>query len=198
MAFAGGEPSDADDEGYTYLSFTGMDFYFFGTNYGDSAESIYMNTNNVFGFGTPYCTYGQWPPTSPAILFGFLDCVNFSSYVSPPQNGTLPDVQYVRIVTMGTNFANDREPVQKKCEIYYVRDRGFQYMQFNCFIEDAIGMKRFDYTDNNVSNITDGIAFQDTFGAFGDHPSNTEGPQTGGSYVIKSDLNGENWSQTPI
>ena len=39
------------DDAFAYLPFTGMDFYFFGTNYGNSTESIYMSTNYAFGFG---------------------------------------------------------------------------------------------------------------------------------------------------
>ena len=63
-----------DDNGYEYLSFTGMNFFFFGINYGNSdgsvpANSIYMNTNFAFGFGQGQKKSNNWPETWPAILF---------------------------------------------------------------------------------------------------------------------------------
>ena len=201
------------DDGYEYLPFTGMDFYFFGTNYGNSTNSIYMNTNYAFGFGTGQFSsaYNEWTQNNgPAILFDFFASINFASYVSPPQNGTISGVKYVRIVATGTDRTSsitDNITVKKAYEIYYVRDNCFQYMQFNCYIEDAVGFVRVQYNyqggggAGNNSNITNGIAFQDTFGStvlsFGNNPPDTGGPQTGGSYVIRSDLNGSNWEFFP-
>ena len=196
-----------NDDGYAYLPFTGMNFYFFGTNYGNSTTSIYMSTNYAFGFGTGQTLYNNWPANLPAILFDFFDSYNIASYVSPPQNGTISGVKYVRIVATGTDyFSQGSAPntVKKAYEIYYVRDTCFQYMQFNCSVEDAVGFNRSQYNTGgfvpglaNISNITNGTAFQNTFGAFGANPPNTGGPQTGGSYVIKSDLNGSNWQFFP-
>ena len=196
-----------DDDGYSYLPFTGMDFYFFGTNYGNSngttpSNSIYMNTNYAFGFGTGQLLYEGWPANLPAILFDFFDSYNIASYVSPPQNGTISGVKYVRIVTTGTDYlsyVDGDTTVKKAYEIYYVRDTCFQYMQFNCSLEDV---DRTQYNANaNISNITNGTAFQNTFGStvgsFGNNPPNTGGPQTDGSYVIRSDLNGSNWQFFP-
>jgi len=180
-----------DDDGFAYLPFTGMDFYFFGTNYGNSngttPYSIYMNTNYAFGFGEGNTNYTDWPVSNPAILFDFYDTYNFASYVSSPQNGTIPGVKYVRIVATGSDIEFEN---QKMYEIYYVRDNCFQYMQFNCFLEEGGGT-------SNISNITNGTAYQNTFGTFGTQPQNTGGPQTGGSYVIRSDLNGSNWQFFP-
>jgi hypothetical protein len=206
---------NADDDGFAYLPFTGMDFYFFGTNYGNSdgttqTESIYMSTNYAFGFGTGNIAYFDWPVTSPAILFDFFDSWNFASYVSPPQNGTISGVKYVRIVSTGTDYLSytpggDTTTIKKAYEIYYARDNCFQYMQFNCSIENAVEFNRSKYDTfgglGNISNITNGTAFQNTFGStigsFGLNPPNTGGPQAGGSYVIRSDLNGNNWQFFP-
>lgn len=201
---------NADDDGFAYLPFTGMNYYFFGTNYGNSngttpSNSIYMSTNYAFGFGTGNPTYRAWPASSPAILFDFFDSYNIASYVSPPQNGIITGVKYVRIVATGTDFYSyplSPTTVKKAYEIYYVRDNCFQYMQFNCYFEG--GFDRSQYNTGgfslglaNISNITNGVAFQNTFGAFGANPLNTGGPQTGGSYVIRSDLNGNNWQFFP-
>jgi hypothetical protein len=199
------------DDAFAYLPFTGMDFYFFGTNYGNSngttpSNSIYMNTNYAFGFGTGHSLYKNWPPNLPAILFDFFDSYNIASYVSPPQNGTISGVKYVRIVATGTDFIsfnNSDTTVKKAYEIYYVRDNCFQYMLFNCSVE-TVTRTQYNNTSiapGNISNITNGTAFQNTFGStigsFGNNPPNTGGPQTGGSYVIRSDLNGGNWQFFP-
>jgi hypothetical protein len=200
-----------NDDGFVYLPFTGMDFYFFGINYGNSdgttpTKSIYMSTNYAFGFGTENTTWYDWPASSPAILFDFFDSWNFASYVSPPQTGTISGLKYIRIVAIGTDYysytGGDTTTVKKAYEIYYARDNCFQYMQFNCSVEDAVGFNRSRYDNTsfgvgNISNITNGTAFQDTFGAFGSQPPNTGGPQAAGSYVIRSDLNGNNWQFFP-
>lgn len=205
-----GSPTPNND-GYAYLPFTGMDFYFFGTNYGNSTNNIYMNTSYAFGFGQGFIDFFNWPASRPAILFDFFDSYNIASYVSPPQNGTISGVKYVRIVATGTGYYSyvgipppaDTTTVKKAYEIYYVRDTCFQYMQFNCSLEDAVGMNRTQYDTAfggvaNISNITNGTAFQNTFGStFGNQPPNTGGPQTDGSYVIRSDLNGSNWQFFP-
>ena len=196
------DSGNVDDDGYAYLPFTGMNFYFFGTNYGNSTNGIYMNTNYAFGFGTGQTHNTDWPVGQPAILFDFFDSYNIASYVSPPQNGTISGVRYVRIVATGTdlNSSDDILTIKKAYEIYYVIDNCFQYMQFNCSLED-VDRTRYNNEGANISNITNGTAFQNTFGStdgsFGNHPPNTGGPQTGGSYVIKSDLNGNNWQFFP-
>ena len=196
--------NSGDDDGYAYLPFTGMDFYFFGTNYGNSdgtipTTSIYMNTNNAFGFGIGKTDYNDWDMSSPAIIFDLFDSYNIAPYVSPPQNGTISGVKYVRIVATGTDYDSynnsDLTTIKKAYEIYYVRDNYFQYMQFNCYFEG--GFDRLSQYSGGVSNITNGTAFQNTFGSFGNNPPNTGGPQTGGSYVIRSDLNGDNWQFFP-
>jgi hypothetical protein len=67
-------------------------------------------------------------------------------------------------------------------------------MQFNCNLESV--NRSIYYSDNTTSsNITNGTSYQNTFGAFGTFPLVPvgQGPQTGGSYVIRSDLNGNNW-----
>ena len=134
---------------------------------------------------------------SDAKSFDIFDSYNFASYVSPPQNGTISGAKYVRIVYTGTDYNSynneDLTTIKKAYEIYYVRDNCFQYMQFNCYFEGGFNRA----VESSFSNITNGTAFQDTFGTFGNNPPNTGGPQTGGSYVIRSDLNGDNWQFFP-
>lgn len=186
------------DDAIAYLPFTGMDFYFFGTNYGNSdgtnpSTSIYMSTNYAFGFGLGSTVYLNWPVSFQAILFDFFDSWNFESYVSTVLNG-INSTKYVRIVAIGTDYRSGRLgdiTVKKAYEILYIRDTCFQYMQFNCNVETvdrSLYPSDTTATYANGSNITNGIAFQNTFGLF-----SSTGPQTGGSYVIRSDLNGNNW-----
>lgn len=188
------------DDAYVYLPFTGMDFYFYGTNYGNSdgttpTKSIYMTTNYAFGFGTGYAPSFIPLATRPSILFDFFDSYNFASYVLPPQTGTISGVKYVRIVATGTDYINRASlTVKKAYEIYYVRDNFFQYMQFNCSVETV---NRTAYNPEQGSNILNGTTYENTFGTFGAQPPNTGGPQAGGSYVIRSDLNGNNWQFFP-
>jgi hypothetical protein len=208
------------NDGYAYLPFAGMDFFFFGTNYGNSNgsipnKSIYMNTNSAFGFGEGRFLNTNWFTEYPAILFDFFNSYIFNAHVSSePKNGTVPGSKYVRLVFEGTNyFFNDDQPpsdptVKKAYEIYYVRDNCYQYMQFNCSVEAAVEFNRSQYNGSlgqlryaNISNITNGTAFQNTLGStegsFGLHPPNNGGPQGGGSYVLRSDLNGKNWVFSP-
>jgi hypothetical protein len=195
-----------NDEGFAYLPFAGMDFYFFDTNFGnsdgtDKSSSIYISANGSFGFGPGYVTFEDWPVDQPAILFDFFDSVNLTSYVSPPQNGTTPGVKFVRIVVNATDFvsfSNNDTTIKKKYEIFYVRDNFFQYIQFIC---NAESVDRSVYPQNttalfaNGSNITDGVSFKDTFGPIFSIPDN--GPTQGNSYVIRSNLQGSNWQFFP-
>jgi len=205
LTFIPGPTFPANDDGYAYLPFTGMDYYFFGTNYGNSngtnpTNSIYMNTDYAFGFGQGRVDFANWPVSQPAILFDFFDSWNIASYVSPPQNGIISGVKYVRIVATGTDYQSykggDTTTVKKAYEIYYARDNCFQYMQFNCNVEN-VDITQYTQTNTTVnangSNITNGTTFQNTFGA---SFSNT-GPKAGNSYVIRSDLNGNNWQFFP-
>jgi hypothetical protein len=195
------EPSNNND-GYAYLPFSGMDFYFFGRNYGNTDgayATIFMTTHHVFAFKHRLGGTTSWGVNFPAILFDFYGTSNIESYISPPQNGTISGVKYVRIVAIGTDYlsfqAGDITTVKKAYEVFYVRDNNFQYMQFNCnkTINDRTKYNNYSDASGNFSNITNGTAYQNTFGPFGNTPSNTEGPQPGGSYVIRSNLNGENW-----
>jgi hypothetical protein len=191
----------ANDDASAYLDFTGMDFYFFGINYGNSNTGIYMNLNYAFGFGSDaYIDYNNWLVTQKAILFDFFDTYNINSYVSSPQTGSTSNIKYVRIISSGTDFnsytSGDISTIKKQYEIFYVRDNAYQYMQFNCNI-GTVDITQYPTNTNtstaNGSNITDGVNFQNTFGS----TFSVSGPQQGNSYVIRSDLNGNNWSFFP-
>lgn len=171
------------DTSYTkYLSFTDMDFYFFGTNYGDNKGVIYMTIDYAFGFGpSSGLQQSNWPVGRQAILFDFFDTYNMYSHVSQVQSGTIPGVKYLRIVCHGTDQTSHNSGdtnVRKAYEIYYVRDNCYQYMQFKCNTETVPNMSTLTTTTStyaNGSNITDGTSFQNTFGT----GFSSTGPQTG-------------------
>ena len=186
-------PFGNNDDASEYLNFTGMDFYFFGTNYGNSTDQIYICNNYAFGFGDKYAYFEDWPVENPAILFGFLDSWNFESYASSVVT-TSSGSKHLRIVAIGTDNRNYLDPtVRRSFEIFFIRDETYQYMQFNCAVEN---FNKSPYSSDttalyaNGSNITDGTEFKGTFGDF-------SGPVSGKSYVIRSDLLGNGWQFFP-
>ena len=217
LIFIRGDGNTDNLNGYSYLPFDGMDFYFFGTNYGNSndytlpAKRIYMNTHYAFGFGTGTRAHfaNQFILGShPAILFDFFYGYNIASHVSQPTIGENSNGKYIRIVSTGDygsdNYSLAGQTVKRAYEIYYIRDDYYQYMQFNCDVEDSVQSNRSQYNlfinqvsdYGNLSKITDGIpdnGFKTIFQDFGNIPPNDGGPQAGGSYVIRSDRNGNNW-----
>ena len=78
------------DDSAIHIPTGGMDFYFFGTNYG-AANNIYWNSNNAITFG-PFTAPDIFKNTCPAILLG-----NYDRYCS--------GVYYGNYVTAGNKFA---------------------------------------------------------------------------------------------
>jgi len=203
-----------NDDGVYVLSMD-MPFYFFGQDYVTPDTSIYITTNGVLGFSNSdeegtldsnIYEYSNWSVANPAILFDFYDRYNFNSYVSLPsevvKNGET--FYYMRILFQGTDLVsydeNNDETVKLSYEMLLIRNSKYQYVQYNIDVNTA---DRSSYnwdttaTYANGSNITDGTSFTNTFGSFGTYsgpatPSN--GPQTGRSYVLRSSLDGHNWT----
>lgn len=206
---------DNNDDGAYVLSMD-MPFYFFGVNYVTPNTSIYITINGIIGFSnvntvstynSPFIyRYRNWPVSKPAIVFDFYDRYNFSSYVSPQsevvKNGET--FYYIRILFQGTDFKTfdelDDLTIKKGYEILLIRNSKYQYVQFNVAVNTA---NRTDYnwdtteTYANGSNLTDGTTFLNPFGSFGKYtspPTLLDGPQTGRSYVLRSNLDGRNWT----
>ena len=194
--------------GYAYLPFTGLDFYFFGINYGNSdgsnpSKSIYINPSNALGFGNGITDNKNWNVNNRAILFDFFNSQNYSTYVSSVLNGPISGAKYLRIVSTGTDFYSfdsGDNSIKKTFEIYCIKGNCYQYVQFNCDIETVDRTQYPNYLENegNGSNITNGTNFLNTFGSFYDINSFSRiGPQSKNSYVIRSDLNGYDWKFFP-
>jgi len=102
---AGGNPRVIDDAGIKIPS-GGMDFFFFGTNYGAS-DNIYWNTNNAI-------TFGQMPDqtvvsisktTVPAILLGNYDRYCTGLYYRSFTSITKGGAQF-KILVIQAHFSN--------------------------------------------------------------------------------------------
>lgn len=177
---------DVDDD-FQDLDFTGLDYYFYGTNYGNGNGNIYFSSNWAFGFGPGNDDYSGWNPENPAILFDFYDNYTTACYYSSVLTSGISNSKYLRLVMNGSPL--DERELNKSYEVIYTRDSCFQYMQFNCFQNDVPVESE---TDADRFNIATGTTFNDIFGTF-----ITTGPQTGGSYVVRSNPTGNNWEFFP-
>jgi hypothetical protein len=165
-----------DDVGVTIPGIT-FDFFFFGTNYGNGANSgIYWNTNSVLGFGTPNGTISWAATTGRGILLGNTDRRTNNFYYSTTQSAS--GYSYLNCLLFGQNIYNDGTPNAVQFQLRFFRGPIAQYVEVRC--------KQAPSTPGTY-NITNGTAFQNTFvSPFTNMVSNQ-------SFVLESDLNGNNW-----
>jgi len=172
-------PAGIDDGGYTFPAFA-MDFYFFGTNYGNQLNSgIYWNTNNVIGFGVTTNTISWVANTGRGVLIGNADRRTNTFWYSPVQSNK--GFQYISMLLFAQNNYSDGIPNAIQWQIRMFRSSNLQYIEVSSSNSIAAPSTAGAY------NITNGTAFQNTFGSF------TNLAQ-GGSYVLQSDGNGNNWT----
>jgi hypothetical protein len=112
----------------------GMDFYFFGTNYGDNND-IYWNTNNVITFGNNYNldTVSFNPNTIPAILLGNYDRLcselyhkNFTVYKS---NTLVASIKTI-VVEFADYYTDTSNFEAGKYQIRFIREAGGERRQW--------------------------------------------------------------------
>lgn len=153
-----------------------MPYFFFGQNYGNNAlTGIKYDNNSGFVFGTQSGGTG-WPVAQKGISLGTLltsfQSVN-SLYISPVivEGST----SYIRFALNKQNYQFEQSV---NWEIRLFRTSTNQYVEV-CMNEV--------YTDNTgFYNISNGTTFQNTFGSYV--------PVANTSFVLQSDLNGNNWS----
>ncbi len=166
----------ADDSSvYVPLPFT---FLFFGTNYSNTnptvAPAFYWNTNNVLGFGTRRPDIG-WSVANPAILIGNADRRTNTFFYTGLQ--TSGGTNYMTMLLWAQNIYNDGTINVIRYQIRFFRSPNYQY----------VGLRINGFgTTNGTWNITNGTAYQNTFGAYT--------ASAGTSWVLRSDLNGSNWT----
>jgi hypothetical protein len=170
-----------------------LPFYFFGTNYGSGSNApngIYWNTNNVVGFGLGNGTITWVANTGRGILFGNLD------------RRTDPDAYYSAIQTSGTykiltclmyfrNIYNAGVAGEGQFRLRFARDTivGNQFIEC-CVFKGSPSVNGGAITSTGAWNLTNGTAFQNTFGTV----FNTTFPAGNTSFVLSSDPLGNTWS----
>lgn len=181
---------------------------------------IYFNTNGAIGFTNPdngydYNTdYQDWQgENQPAILFNFYDSLIFNGYESNPtffQNGN-----HKRVIIFGKSYQDQGNVETKKYELIFFRDVKYQYIQYNCFKEDvqktyiptpgaqegngSVICYGYDIANNSNFPLNNPQYFDiGPFGSFNKPGTfSHDGPVTANSYVLRSDLLGNNWKFFP-
>lgn len=188
----GSAPANLSTEGLTSMTavrgrddFAGylpmdMDFYFFGINYknASNAPGVYWDTNNVFGFGTSNNTINWVATTGPGILLGNSDRRTNTLSYSPVS--TISTTQVVNTVLFAQNLYSDGIQSTLQWQMRFLRSPNYQYMEVRM---STVGATQGKW------NITNGVEFQNTFGTL-----STSAGQKGSSFVLRSDLEGNNWS----
>jgi hypothetical protein len=160
--------------GYIPTAFT---FKFFGTNYANAsnAPGIFWNTNNVIGFGTGQGSI-SWPAAAgPGILLGNYDRRTNTYYYSGTQ--TFGQTSYINTVLLEQNQYADGVPNAISMQIRIARSPNYQYVEVRM---GPVG------ATSGTWNITNGTTFQNTLGSFV--------WANGTSIVLRSDLEGSNWT----
>ncbi len=163
------------DDGFATIPIP-FDFFFFGTNYGNSLNNgIYWNTNNVLGFGAGNGTITWLANTGRGVLLGNFDRRTNSFYYSGLL--TSGSYSYINFVLSAQNVYNDGVPNAIRWQIRLFRSTTIQYIEIRASTAPASG---------GQWNITNGTAFQGTFAPF-------TNVTAGSSFVLQSDGNGNNW-----
>lgn len=162
------------DDAFAYVTLP-FPFFFFGTDYGNSATNFYWNTNNVLGFGTGVNTITWTANTGRGVLIGNTDRRTNTFYYSPLQ--TASGYNYINFVLFAQNIYNDSVPNAIQWQIRMFRSASIQYIEVRASTAPATG---------GTWNITNGTTFQNTYGAF-------TNVSAGSSFVLQSDGNGNNW-----
>jgi hypothetical protein len=164
------------DDSSASIGTVGFSFFFFGTDYNNN---IFWSTNQVLQFGTNVGTINWSSSTGRGILLGNADrrtntAHQFSSYTS--NNHSIKKI----IIDHDNWYSSDTNDI--KMEIRLIRGPQYQYVEVR--INDWRAAQGGVWTFANSA-----AAFIDIF-----NPSRT-GPPTGsgGSFVLRSDLNGNGW-----
>ena len=168
------------DDGAAYVPFD-MDFLVFGSNYRSPGRQggMYWNTNNVFGFGTSNGTISWLATTGIGIILGNTDRrTNNFAVTSTIQ--TLSNTNFINSVLYAQNRYDDGVLSSLQWQMRLFRSPNYQYVEVRMSTVGAT---------NGSWNITNGTTFQGTFGA----RATTAGAK-GSSFVLRSDLNGFNWT----
>lgn len=164
------------DDGSQSIGTIGFPFYFFGIDYG-SNNTINWSTNQVLQFGTNNNQYTAWTATSGiGILFGMFDRRTNSLYSFPSTTDNGYNIK--KIIVSHANYYSTAG-TEIKMEIRLIRDLEYQYIELR--------MNEWTAVYSGIWNLTDGSTFYNVFSA-------APPISTGQSLVMRSDLNGNNWT----
>lgn len=156
----------------------GMNFVFnlFGVDYG-SNNNIYWNSNHAITFGTASSQYSQWGVgTGRGFLFGQMDRWTNQFYVFPTTTNNGYTIK--RFLLNGTDYANRGENIL--WEFRLIRGPTNQYIELRVQSNPStVGMWY----------LSDLVNWINVFGNPWGFPVGN-----GGSLVLQSDLNGNNWT----
>lgn len=162
------------DDGFGIIPIS-FPFYFFGVDYGSNLNKIFWSTNNVLHFNIGTNTITWVATTGLGILLGNTDRRTNTFYYSTTQSSS--GYNYINCVLYAQNIYNDGIPNAIQWQIRIFRGSSNQYIEVRSATVPNTG---------GVWNITNGSVFQNTFGGYTNVTS-------GNSFVLQSDINGNNW-----
>jgi len=167
---------DGIDDGFAGIGTIGFPFFWFGVDYG-SSNNIQWTTNNVMTFGGGSSQYSSWGPNvRPGVLMGQYDRRTTYSTQFPPSSINNHSIK--RFIVVQHNFYYGSGGYEIQMEIRLIRGPAYQYVE--------IRMANWTAANGGIWNISDGGSFYNPF-------SGAPPVGTGGSVVLRGDLNGYNW-----
>lgn len=168
-----------------------FNFNFFGTNYGlANANGIYWSSNNALGFGTSNATITWAANTGVGVLLGNMDRRCSTFWYSPmTTSGTS---QITTLLASFQNYFNTGSANEGQMQIRLIRSSTKQYIEVRVY-KGSGGANSGAISTVGAWNITNGTAFQGTFGS----TFSTTFPADNTSFVLSSDLNGNTWTFSP-
>lgn len=175
-----------------------MPFFFFGTNYGSGSNApngIYWNTNNVLGFGAGNNTITWVANTGRGILMGNYDRrTDPNAYYFPVS--TIGNYKVLTCLMYFRNVYNAGVAGEGQFQLRLARNtvNGNQYVEFRIYKGSGganSGAVTIGGNGTNLNwNITNGTAFQNTFGT----TFSNSFPADNTSFCLASDSNGNSWT----
>ncbi len=180
------------DDTFAYIPTDALfNFFFFGTDYGKNnvSSGIYWNTNNVIGFGAGTNTITWAANTGRGVLIGNTDRRTNTFWYSPmTTSGTSKITQFLLFFQ---NIYSDGVANAGQYRVRLIRSSTKQYIEVRIF-KGSGGANSGTIATTGQWNITNGTAFQGTYGS----TFNTTFPADNTSFVLSSDINGNNWTFT--
>ena len=163
---------DGADDSSASIGTVGFSFFFFGTDYNNN---IFWSSNQVLQFGTNTGTITWYANTGRGILLGNFDRrTNWSRHFPTYTNN---NHSIKRLVVNHANYWNVNGS-EIQMEIRLIRGPLYQYIE--------VRMAQWAAGSGGNWNLTDGVSYYNVF-------SGAPPIGSGGSCVIRSDLNGYNW-----